>query len=87
MGKVVATRIAPKRFAHSSTRIVLEGSWDERRFMDWVQGTCVGTVWYDAQSFEPYGSSRNPVSGKPHHKLLVWFSKKADAMLFKLTYE
>lgn len=88
MGKVVKAELTPKVFAFKSERVLPVPQWDERRFMDWVHHTCKGTVWYQATLFQPYGyPPRNNVCPTDHHILKVWFSKKADAMLFKLTYE
>jgi hypothetical protein len=79
---VIATKIKPKRFAVAAKRSFVPDKWNERVFMDWVQGSCKGTAWYDAMLFEPYGYPNNG----PSIELNVWFSSKGDAMLFKLSF-
>lgn len=82
LGKVLSTKIKPKLFAAKAERSFVPDKWNERALIDWVHGSCKGTVWYDAERYDPYGYPNNG----PSVLLRVWFSKKADAMLFKLSF-
>jgi len=70
----------PKESKFKFVNRVNYSTWDEQELVDWVKQYCVGTVWYEIIKFEDsYGAFK-------HYEVKCWFSKKQDAMMFRLNF-
>lgn len=81
MGTVHRNGIPPKRFQHKLVLSYPDFEWNEDRLIQWAKECCAGAVQYDAILFQgPDRFSKKTID------VTVWFEKKRDAMLFKLTW-
>lgn len=72
----------PKRFQKKMVTSMPDYEWNEDRFIRWAKEACVGSVQYDIITFQgPKIYSEKTI------ELTVWFEKKKDAMMFKLSWE
>jgi hypothetical protein len=81
MSKVHRNGVPPKRFKHKAVLSMSDFDWHEDRFIRWAKESCAGAVQYDVVVFQgPARMSPKTV------ELTIWFEKKKDAMMFKLSW-
>lgn len=80
MTKAIRVKSPPKTFKHTFTINVHDENWTEDETVAWIKRTCIGTV-----SFRPL-EFRNYIDRYNRHEITFWFTKKQDAMLFKLEF-
>lgn len=81
MGSVHRNGKPPKRFQHKVVFSVPDYEWYEDSLVKWAKESAEGAVQYEHVMFQ--GSEK---LSKRTVEVTVWFQKKKDAMLFKLSW-
>lgn len=82
MGTVHRNGHPPKRFQKKFLLSMPDHEWFEDKLIQWAKENCSGYVQYDVIVFQgPQRHSAKTI------EVTVWFEKKKDAMLFKLSWE